>query len=116
MPSQTNGDQQTTTSVMQEQLSDNPESHYFKNGSRSSLELARFVRLEPFAAKGLFERSLETMRLLYNFVVSGCVIMPEHVHLLVGEPGKALLSTAIPALKLSAVVQSQERPLTVRVL
>ena len=44
--------------------------------------------------------SLETMRLRCDFFVSGCVVMPEHVHLLVSEPRKALLSKAIQALKL----------------
>ncbi len=61
-------------------------------------------------ARELFERSLEAMRIRYDFVVSGYVVMPEHVHLLVGEPNKAILSKAIQALKLSVSVQSKERP------
>jgi len=36
--------------------------------------------------------------------------MPEHVHLLVSDPKRALLSRAIQALKLSVSVQSKERP------
>ncbi len=36
--------------------------------------------------------------------------MPEHVHLLVSEPTRALLSKAIQALKLSVAVQRRERP------
>jgi putative transposase len=36
--------------------------------------------------------------------------MPEHVHLLVGEQKKAILSKAIQDLKLSVSVQSDERP------
>jgi len=36
--------------------------------------------------------------------------MPEHVHLLVSEPKKAILSKAIQALKLSVTVQQRERP------
>jgi putative transposase len=62
------------------------------------------------AGRCLFERSLETMRLRYDFVVAGYVVMPEHVHLLVSEPKKALLSKAIQALKLSVSVQSSRRP------
>ena len=58
----------------------------------------------------MFERSLEAMRLRYDFVVCGYVVMPEHVHLLISEPKKALLSKAIQSLKLSVSVQSQERP------
>jgi putative transposase len=62
------------------------------------------------AARELFERSLEKMRVRYDFFVTGYVVMPEHVHLLVSEPKKALLATAIQALKLSVAVQSNERP------
>lgn len=36
--------------------------------------------------------------------------MPEHVHLLVSEPRKAVLAEALQALKLSVSVQSAERP------
>jgi putative transposase len=62
------------------------------------------------AARSLFERSLEVMQIRYDFVVCGYVVMPEHVHLLVSEPNKALLSKAIQALKLSVSVPSSERP------
>ena len=62
------------------------------------------------SARNLFERALEMMRKRYEFVVCGYVVMPEHVHLLVSEPKKALLSKAIQALKLSVSVQSRERP------
>jgi len=70
----------------------------------------RFVHLGTAAARELFEHSLETMRLRYDFVVSSYIVMPDHVHLLVSEPKKALLSKAIQALKLSVSVQSKERP------
>jgi len=53
------------------------------------------------AAMDLFEDALERVRLRYLFVVAGYVVMPEHVHLLINEPRRALLSTAIQALKLS---------------
>jgi putative transposase len=61
------------------------------------------------AARDLFERSLEVMRVRYEFFVIGYVLMPEHIHMLVGEPKKALLSKVIQALKLSVSVQSRER-------
>jgi putative transposase len=61
-------------------------------------------------ARTLFERSLETMRRRYSFYVFGYVIMPEHVHLLLSEPEKGVLSKAIQALKLSVALQSKERP------
>jgi putative transposase len=66
--------------------------------------------LKPNAARELFEQSLEAMRIRYDFVVCGYVVMPEHVHLLVSEPRKAILSKAIQALKLSVSVQRRERP------
>ena len=50
------------------------------------------------------------MRKRHGFVVCGYVVMPEHVHLLVSEPKKTLLSKAIQALKLSVSVQSMQRP------
>ncbi|MGD0096445.1 MAG: transposase [Terracidiphilus sp.] len=52
----------------------------------------RFPYLASPAARQLFERSLEVMRLRYDFSVAGYVVMPEHVHLLVSEPKKAILS------------------------
>jgi len=58
----------------------------------------------------LFEDALERVRRRYLFVVAGYVVMPEHVHLLVNEPRRALLSKAIQALKLSVSVRSQEKP------
>jgi putative transposase len=71
---------------------------------------SRLAYLGTAAARCLFERSLEAMRKRYDFVVCGYVVMPEHVHLLVSEPKKALLSKAIQALKLSVSVQSRQRP------
>ncbi len=58
----------------------------------------------------LFEDALERVRRRYLLVVAGYVVMPEHVHLLVSEPGRALLSRAIQALKLSVSMRSRERP------
>ena len=66
--------------------------------------------LSTVAAMELFEDALERVRLRYFFVVAGYVIMPEHVHLLVNEPRRVLLSKAIQALKLSVSVRSRERP------
>ena len=70
----------------------------------------RQQHLESPSVRDLFERSLETIRLRYEFFVSGYVIMPEHVHLLLGEPKKGALSKALQALKLSVAVQRVERP------
>jgi REP element-mobilizing transposase RayT len=51
----------------------------------------------------LFLEILERVRRRYRLVVLGYVIMPEHVHLLVSEPQRSTLSTAIQALKLGVV-------------
>ena len=58
-----------------------------------------FAHLGAATAHELFERSLDAMRARYEFVVSGYIVMPDHVHLLVSEPHRALLSKAIQALK-----------------
>ncbi len=51
----------------------------------------------------LFLTILERVRRRYRFVVLGYVVMPEHVHLLVSEPQRETMSTAIQALKLGVV-------------
>jgi putative transposase len=70
----------------------------------------RRPHLSGIAAMELFEDALERIRLRYLFVVAGYVAMPEHVHLLVNEPRRALLSKAIQALKLSVSMRGRERP------
>jgi putative transposase len=66
--------------------------------------------LAAAAARDLFERTLEQMRRRYVFHVFGYVIMPEHVHLLVTEPGRGILARATQALKTSISKQSDQRP------
>ncbi len=56
--------------------------------------------LDP-ATRRLFERALERARMVYGFSVAGYVVMPEHIHMLVSEPERDLLSTAIQAIKQS---------------
>jgi putative transposase len=46
----------------------------------------------------------------YEFDVSGYVVMPEHVHLLLSEPDKKLLAVALEALKLAVSKRSTPRP------
>jgi putative transposase len=50
-------------------------------------------------AYSVFEREFEAVRRRYGFVVAGYVLMPEHVHLLVGEPLRVSLSVALQVLK-----------------
>ena len=59
--------------------------------------------LPPFYL--LFEHTLEQTRKRYHLDVHGYVLMPEHVHLLLGEPTKEPLAKAIQSLKLSVSKQ-----------
>jgi len=59
----------------------------------------RLPLLGSNAAYSVFEQELETVRLRYGFVVAGYVLMPEHVHLLVGETRAASLAVALQVLK-----------------
>ena len=52
-------------------------------------------------AKRLFGTALEQARRQYGFYVSGYVVMPEHVHLLVSEPERSTLARALQAVKQS---------------
>jgi putative transposase len=52
-------------------------------------------------AKDLFEAALEQARIRYRFFVTGYVVMPEHVHLLVSEPEQGTLAQALQAVKQS---------------
>jgi putative transposase len=62
------------------------------------------------AARDLFEDALERIWSRYRFVVAGYVVMPEHVHLLIGEPAKGTVSAVVHALKLSVAKRCPERP------
>lgn len=52
-------------------------------------------------ARYLFEEALERARRGYRFYVTGYVVMPEHVHLLVSEPERGTLASGLQALKQS---------------
>lgn len=52
-------------------------------------------------AKRLVERAWEQARRQYDFWISGYVIMPEHVHLLLSEPERAPLARALQSVKQS---------------
>lgn len=47
----------------------------------------------------IFQHHLEQVRRRCGFIVTGYVLMPEHVHLLVNEPKECSLATAIQILK-----------------
>ena len=69
----------------------------------------RQPRLTP-AARRLFEHALERSRKAYGFYVVAYVVMPEHVHLLIGEPQKSTVSGVVHALNLSVTMRSTQRP------
>jgi putative transposase len=50
-------------------------------------------------ANQLFEAALERVRRSYGLCVYGYIVMPEHVHLLIGEPQRMTLDVAIKSLK-----------------
>ena len=55
--------------------------------------------LDSSAARDLFERELERVRHWYGCFLTGYVVMPEHVHLLISEPERSQLSVVIQMLK-----------------
>ena len=64
------------------------------------------------SAYSVFEHELELVRRRYGFVVTGYVLMPEHVHLLVGETCISSLSVAMQVLKqqTSRKLKKREEP------
>ena len=59
----------------------------------------RMNLLDPSAARDTFEQELERVRRWYGSFVTGYVVMPEHVHLLLSEPERGKLSLVIQMLK-----------------
>jgi putative transposase len=59
----------------------------------------RFALLGSVRARNVLIRALREVRLRYRFALVGYVVMPEHVHLLITEPGRAKLAVALQMLK-----------------
>ena len=55
--------------------------------------------LDSVAARETFEHELERVRQWYGCFISGYVVMPEHVHLLISEPERGKLSVVMQMLK-----------------
>ncbi len=66
----------------------------------------RLRLLDAPAMRDLVVAALEQTRRRFSFRVYGFVIMPEHVHLLVSEPERALLANAIQSLKIAVAKRS----------
>jgi putative transposase len=62
----------------------------------------RYAQLAEPSARDLFVEALERTRALYRMKVYGFVVMPEHVHLLISEPERGTVATAIQSLKISS--------------
>jgi len=65
-------------------------------------------KLLDSAAREIFEDELERVRRWYGCYVSGYVVMPEHVHLLISEPERGELSVVMQMLK--QITSRQLRP------
>ena len=59
----------------------------------------RAALLRSVRARNLFVKVLGQVRDAYGFALVGFVVMPEHVHLLIGEPAKGTPSTVLQVLK-----------------
>ena len=59
----------------------------------------RWPLLGTVRARNLFVKVLGEVRERYGFVLVGYVVMPDHVHLLMGEPKKGTPSKALQVLK-----------------
>ncbi len=85
---------------------------FHSSGNVHFLTISCFQRQPYFdkaEARNCFERNLERARGWYMFEVYGYVVMPEHVHLLLGEPQNTKLSIAIQMLKQN-VARELRRP------
>jgi putative transposase len=77
---------------------------YQNSGSLHFITFSCYRRqplLKKPGAPEMFEQALEQARVKYGFFVYGYEVMAEHVHLLVSEPERGTLGTAIKAIKQS---------------
>jgi len=73
---------------------------FHESGQTHFITFCCFRRRQHFVSDSAckcFAASLERVRRSYRVRVLGYVIMPEHVHLLVSEPGRATLAAMIQA-------------------
>ena len=73
-----------------------------QSGQTHFVTFCCYRRQESFTdapAKHTFEVALERIRRSFRLCVYGYVVMPEHVHLLIGEPREGTLADALKSLK-----------------
>ena len=73
-----------------------------ESGQTHFVTFGSYRRREFFkdaTAKRTFEGALERVRRQFQMCVYGYVVMPDHVHLLLGEPQRGMLADAIKSLK-----------------
>ena len=71
----------------------------------------RLPLLASVRAKNLFVRILGEVRDRYGFHLAGYVVMPEHIHRLIGEPAKGTPSTVMQVLKQRVSRSLRRKPL-----
>ena len=80
-----------------------PHPHRYQNVKSSHFLTFSCSNRQPLLgstyARDIFETELEHYRIAYGFRVYGYVVMPEHVHLLLSEPERTVLSRALQMLK-----------------
>jgi putative transposase len=75
---------------------------YYGNGHLHFVTCSCYHRqrwLDSARRRDLFLKILEEARQRYRFVVAGYVVMPEHIHLLIGEPERGTVSTVMQVVK-----------------
>jgi putative transposase len=76
---------------------------YYGNHDLHFINNCSCYRRQPWLGsprrRDLFLTVLEEVRQRYEFVVVGYVVMPDHIHLLIGEPEKGDPSKAMQAIK-----------------
>jgi putative transposase len=90
---------------------------YYGRGDMHFLTFSCYQRrslLGTVRARNLFVQGLRIVRERYGFLLLGYVVMPEHVHLLLGEPAKGNLSKVLQVLKqkVSRCLRGEEKFLT----
>jgi len=71
---------------------------YYGEGDLHFITFSCYRRLPLLAessARDRFLEILEEVRLRYDFVITGYVVMPEHIHLLMSEPERCNPSLAM---------------------